>query len=111
MIANPAITLVRNCLDTGSMRSKHIPLSKMPKSTTVCRTEQSGGGFLRNLVRMKIAKMTKKQLASVRCPTCGVPAGNRCLLLAGVLRFEPHMSQKIAVAAIERERIPRAKGR
>jgi hypothetical protein len=61
---------------------------------------------------MKLAKLTKKQLASVSCPTCGAPAGNRCLLLAGGLRIEPHMARKGAAAeAIERKRISRPRVR
>jgi len=51
--------------------------------------------------------MTKRQLLAVPCPTCGVPAGRRCLLHAGGLRTEPHMDRKIIAAeAIEQKRSP-----
>jgi len=61
---------------------------------------------------MKIAKLTKKQVTSIPCPICGVPAEHRCLYQAGGLRFEPHMGRKIAVAeGIERESIPRRRAR
>jgi len=74
--------------------------------------EQSYGDLCRNLIRMRIAALTKKQLSSVPCPICGVPIGRRCLLLAGGLRLEPHLSRKIAVAeAIERKRIRRPRVR
>lgn len=57
---------------------------------------------------MKIAKLTKKQLSSVPCPTCGVPTGHRYQLFAGGLRIEPHMARKGAAAeAVERKRICR----
>ena len=79
----------------------------------VCRMEQFYGGFCRNLIVMRIAELTKKQVSSIRCPTCGVPAGRRCELFAGGLRIEPHMARKGAAAeAIALKRIPRApKGR
>ena len=49
--------------------------------------------------------LTKKQLTSVPCPTCGVPVGHRCLLQAGGLRLEPHTDRKLSAAkAIEREK-------
>jgi hypothetical protein len=55
---------------------------------------------------MKIGKLTRKQLASVPCPMCGVPAGQRCRLQAGGLRIEPHKDRKLAAAeAVERKRL------
>ena len=57
---------------------------------------------------MKIEFLTKKQLSSVPCPVCGAPVGHRCLVLAGGLRVEPHMSRKLAAAeAINREKDPK----
>ena len=77
------------------------------KVPTVCQMEQFCGSFCNNLIRMRIVRLTKKQLSSVPCPTCGVPAGHRCLLQAGGLRFEPHTRRRVAAAeAIERKRTP-----
>jgi hypothetical protein len=83
---------------------------RVPK---MCRMEQFYGGFCRNLIVMRFAELTKKQVSSVPCPTCGVPVGRRCELFAGGLRIEPHMARKGAAAeAIALKRIPRApKGR
>jgi hypothetical protein len=43
-------------------------------------------------------KLTPKQLSSVRCPTCGVAAGKRCVLGGGDPRNEPHPSREVAAA-------------
>jgi hypothetical protein len=47
---------------------------------------------------MKISQLTRKQLTSVRCPTCGVASGKRCILVAGVLRSKPHLNRRLMVA-------------
>ena len=47
---------------------------------------------------MKIRQLTHKQLSSVRCPTCGVATGKRCILAAGGLRTEPHGARKSLAA-------------
>ena len=58
-------------------------------------------------VRMKIKLLTQKQLCSVACPTCGVPAGKRCLLHSGGLRSGPHVDRKLAAAeAVEKKERP-----
>jgi hypothetical protein len=58
---------------------------------------------------MKKKDLTLEQLRSVACPTCGVPAGDRCLLHSGGLRSDSHVDRKLAaVEAIEAESIPPA---
>jgi hypothetical protein len=53
--------------------------------------------------RMKSGKLTAKQLSSVSCPTCGVAAGNRCVLHSGTPRSGPHVDRKFcAIDALER---------
>jgi hypothetical protein len=53
---------------------------------------------------MKIGDLTRKQSSSVPCPTCGVAAGQRCVLQAGGLRLEPHTDRELSAAeAIERK--------
>ena len=47
---------------------------------------------------MKIRQLTHKQMSSVRCPTCGVATGKRCILAAGGLRNEPHGTRKSLAA-------------
>jgi hypothetical protein len=50
-------------------------------------------------------KPTLGQPTSVACPTCGVAAGKRCVLGAGGLRNEAHVSRKAAAAeAVEKKR-------
>jgi hypothetical protein len=54
-------------------------------------------------VRMKRKELTPKQQASVACPTCGVSAGERCVLHSGGLRSETHLERKlVAIEAIEK---------
>jgi hypothetical protein len=53
---------------------------------------------------MKLKDLTPKQSSSVSCPTCGVAAGEHCVLLSGVRRFEPHTDRKLfAAEAKEKE--------
>jgi hypothetical protein len=55
-------------------------------------------------VRVKKKELTPEQLSSVPCPTCGVSAGERCVLHSGAPRSEPHVERKFAAAeAIERK--------
>ena len=42
--------------------------------------------------------LTNTQLSAVPCPTCGVPAGHRCVLHSGAPRFEPHTDRKLVAA-------------
>ena len=52
---------------------------------------------------MKVKELTRKQLSSIACPTCGVAAGERSETGAGGLRFSPHKDRKLLVAeAIEK---------
>jgi hypothetical protein len=56
-------------------------------------------------IRMRITDMTRKQLLSVPCPTCGVAAGQRCVLHSGRLRKEPHVDRKLwATEAVVKQR-------
>ena len=58
---------------------------------------------------MRIKDLTPAQLRSVPCPTCGVPAGKRCVLHSGALRSESHVDRKLAAAeAAEAKRHRRA---
>jgi hypothetical protein len=55
---------------------------------------------------MKMKDLTPEQLSSVPCPTCGVAAGERCVLHSGSLRSEPHLDRKLSAAeAMEKKRI------
>jgi hypothetical protein len=52
---------------------------------------------------MKRKELTPEQISSVPCPTCGVAAGERCVLHSGGLRSGPHIDRTYAAAAaIER---------
>jgi len=56
------------------------------------------------LFRMRVKDLTPKQLLSVPCPTCGVPAGKRCERYSGVPRKEPHVERKLsAIEASEKK--------
>src|SRR5258708_1846782 len=57
-----------------------------------------------SLFRMRVKDLTPKQLLSVPCPTCGVPAGKRCERYSGVPRKEPHVERKLsAIEASEKK--------
>jgi len=57
---------------------------------------------------MRMKDLTPAQLSSVPCPTCGVTAGQRCLLHSGALRSELHIDRKLSAAeAIETKRYQR----
>ncbi len=67
--------------------------------------EQFSGWGLSHSVAMKKKELTPKQLSSVPCPTCGVAAGERCVLHSGAPRSEPHVDRKFsAVEATERQK-------
>jgi hypothetical protein len=68
--------------------------------------EQFRGWWLFYCGRMKSRELTAKQLSAVPCPTCGVAAGNSCVLHSGAPRSAPHVDRKFcAMDAIERARI------
>jgi hypothetical protein len=77
-----------------------VPCSELDSLTaTSCRT----------LSEMKKSELTPKQVASVRCPTCGVPAGKCCVMHSGAPRSESHVDRKFAaIEASERKRIYRS---
>ncbi|MHB8606870.1 MAG: zinc finger domain-containing protein [Candidatus Acidiferrales bacterium] len=53
---------------------------------------------------MKKKELTAEQVSSVPCPTCGVPAGERCVLNTGVPRSNPHIDRKfVAMEATEKK--------
>jgi hypothetical protein len=53
---------------------------------------------------MKKKELTRKQLASVPCPTCGATVAKGCILYSGGLRSEPHTLRKLAaIEAIEKK--------
>jgi len=45
---------------------------------------------------MKNKELTPEQLSSVSCPTCGVAAGEYCVLNSGALRSGPHVDRKFS---------------
>jgi len=47
---------------------------------------------------MKSRNLTAKQLSSVPCPTCGVAAGNSCVLHSGGPRSAPHVDRRFCAA-------------
>jgi hypothetical protein len=55
---------------------------------------------------MRMEELTPKELSAVRCPTCGVAAGQRCHLHSGSPRVEPHLDRKLsAIEALEQKKI------
>ena len=74
-------------------------------------TAQTSKYLLLYPARMKIKELTRRQLSSVSCPTCGVAAGESCVLHSGGPRSEPHVDRKLSAAeAVKTKRIPRGAG-
>jgi hypothetical protein len=63
---------------------------------------------LSHRIQMRKNDLTAKQLFAVPCPTCGVAAGERCLLYSGAPRTQPHVDRKLSAAeAVEAKKISR----
>jgi hypothetical protein len=58
---------------------------------------------------MRTSDMSPKQLSSVPCPTCGVVAGQRCVLYSGGLRRGPHLERKLSAAEAVAKKKSRAR--
>jgi hypothetical protein len=56
-------------------------------------------------LEMKGKLLTRKQVSSIACPTCGVAVGERCKTGAGGLRFLPHADRKILAAEAVEKRL------
>ena len=54
--------------------------------------------FLEYSSEVRLKDLTPRQVSSIPCPTCGVPAGKRCLLHSGSPRTEPHIERKLSAA-------------
>ncbi|MHB8410479.1 MAG: zinc finger domain-containing protein [Candidatus Acidiferrales bacterium] len=53
---------------------------------------------------MKKKELTPKQLSAVPCPTCGVAAGESCVLHSGGARSEAHVERKLsAIEALQKK--------
>jgi hypothetical protein len=49
-------------------------------------------------VVVKTKELTRKQILSVPCPTCGAATGEVCELHTGAPRTEPHRDRKLSAA-------------
>ena len=56
--------------------------------------------------RVRKIELSTKQLLSVPCPTCGVDAGQSCVLHSGALRWEPHVDRKLSADEATETRHP-----
>jgi hypothetical protein len=90
----------------GSGFGGPVRVFKLPQwsSRTSYKIEQFCGRVLSQYGVVKKKDLTRKQLSSVPCPTCGVAARKGCILYSGGLRLEPHLVRKLAaVEALERK--------
>src|SRR5450432_1614347 len=61
-------------------------------------------------ISMRMVELTLNELYSVRCPICGVAAGERCHLHSDSTSIEPHLDRKLcAIEALEQKKILGAK--
>jgi hypothetical protein len=73
---------------------------------TVFQIELFQGRAPAHNIRMRMGELTSRELSSVRCPTCGVAAGERCRLHSGSPCFEPHLDRKLsAIESLEQKRV------
>jgi len=55
--------------------------------------------------------LNPKLVLAVRCPTCGVAGGKRCVLHSGQPRTEPHLDRRLsAIEALESKTAPATGG-
>ena len=81
----------------GTLAASPVP-EIVPKRTDFELVFSYAGG-------MKMSDLTPEQLSSVPCPTCGVGAGEPCLLHSGTPRTGPHVDRKLSAAeAFEKKR-------
>jgi hypothetical protein len=72
---------------------------------TVFQIELFQGRMPSHNIRMRMEVLTPKELSAVRCPTCGVAAGERCRLHSGSPSFEPHLDRKLsAIEGLEQKK-------
>src|ERR1700730_215376 len=101
--------LFRGYLQFTHIRCSATRARRSRLQQTVFKMEQFSGWCYSILFRNENEELTPKQLSAVPCPTCGVAAGQRCVLLSGAPRNEPHVDRKIAATeAVEKERFKSA---
>lgn len=72
--------------------------------SSLLKIEQTHNPVLSHSVIVKKSDLKPEQVSSVPCPTCGVAAGEGCVLQSGALRSQPHVERKYsAVEAIEKK--------
>lgn len=93
--------LERNAPDPASRVSAHL-------RGGVSQNRQTCVWVLMHDFRVKKSELTLKLSLSVPCPTCGVGAGQRCVLYSDSRRTEAHVERKLsAIEAIEQNHIKR----
>jgi len=53
---------------------------------------------------VKSRELTRKQILSVPCTTCGAAIGEGCELHTGALRTEPHRDRKLSASEAEEKK-------
>jgi hypothetical protein len=72
-----------------------------PKSPPLVSKIGHSGSQCRDILSpVKIKQLTKTQLLSVSCPTCGVGVGMHCILYSGGSRSEPHVERRLSALGI-----------
>src|ERR1700682_3135844 len=95
--------LVPNLYIKKRPASAHVEC--VPTNNKVRNSDQLYVRLCRTVSGMKKSHLTRKQVLSVRCPTCHVAAGKPCVLSAGGLRVEPHADRKyLASEDMEKKR-------
>jgi hypothetical protein len=78
-----------------------VPARETRRTITVFTFAQITKPVSSYLVSMKIKELTLKQLNSIPCPTCGVPAGKRCVLYSGALRSSSHVDRRLYATDVQ----------
>jgi hypothetical protein len=70
----------------------------LPNGLKLCNIEHFPRLCNVDHVAMKTKELTRKQVLSVACPTCGAAIGKACELHTGALRTEPHRDRRLSAA-------------
>jgi hypothetical protein len=94
-IAHSAILYpaVSGCYDTTKRSGPWAGISSVSNCQDCLRLTISARGFVSFCLRYVCAmkkELSLKQIAAVRCPTCGAGPGEKCEINTGQPRSEPH---------------------
>jgi hypothetical protein len=93
-------TFAHNCGKPLAIPNEACRLASVLKMSIIEHFPRRGTPYYGTV---KTKDLTRKQILSVPCPTCGAAIEEACELHTGALRTEPHRDRKLSAAdAVER---------